>query len=131
MVKDLLITLEDAPGEGAKLGEALGNANVNIEGLCAVVDEGRGIVHVLVEDVAGARAALDGVGITVDRETDVIVSPPIADADVDKPGMFGAMARAIADAGINVTLGYLASRNRVVLATSDNARAQELLRSMM
>ena len=131
MVKDLLITLDDAPGEGAKLGEALGNARVNIEGLCAMVDGGKGRVHVLVEDVDAARAALDGAGLAVDRETDVIVSPPIADAEVDKPGMFGAMTRALADAGINVTLGYLASRNRVVLATSDNARAQELLRAMM
>ncbi|MCD2441289.1 hypothetical protein LQ757_03255 [Agromyces sp. SYSU K20354] len=131
MLKDLLITLEDTPGEGAKLGEALGNASINIEGLCAVVDEGRGIVHVLVEDAAAARAAIAGAGLSVEREVDVIVSPPIADADVDKPGVFGAMARALADAGINVTLGYMASRNRVVLGTSDNTRAQQVLQSMM
>ncbi len=131
MAKDLLITLEDRPGEGARLGEALGNAGVNIEGLCAVVDAGRGMVHVLVEDVAGARTALGSAGITIDGETDVIVGPPIADTDVDKPGLFGAMARALADAGINIKLGYLASRSRVVLATSDDARAQKLLQSMM
>jgi hypothetical protein len=131
MAKDLLITLEDMPGQGARVGEALGNAGVNIEGLCAVVDGGKGTVHVLVDDVAGARAALDGAGIRVGGETDVIVGPPIADTDVDKPGLFGAMARALADAGINITLGYMASRSRVVLATSDNMRAQQLLQSMM
>ena len=131
MAKDLLVMLEDTPGEGARLGEALGRASINIEGLCAIVHEGRGIVHLLVEDVAGARAALDGAGITVESETDVIVSPPITDTEVDRPGMFGSMARAIADAGINVTLGYLASRNRVVLATSDNTRAQQVLQSLM
>ena len=92
MAKDLLITLEDRPGEGARLGEALGNAGVNIEGLCAVANAGRGMVHVLVEDVAGARTALGSAGITIDRETDVIVGPPIADTDVDKPGLLGAMA---------------------------------------
>ena len=131
MAKDLMVTLEDQPGEGARLGEALGNAGVNIEGLCAVVDAGRAIVHILVEDVAGARAALVGAGIGVDGEIDVIVGPTIADADIDEPGRFGAMARALGDAGINVTLGYLATRNRVVLATSDNARAQQLLQAMM
>jgi hypothetical protein len=131
MAKDLLVTLEDTPGEGARLGEALGNAGANIEGLCAVVREGRGTVHVLVDDVSAARVALDGAGITVDAETDVIVSPPMSDTDVDTPGRFGMMARALADAGINITLGYLASRNRVVLATSDNARAQQLLQSLM
>ena len=131
MAKDLLVMLEDAPGEGARVGEALGDAGVNIEGLCAVVDTGRAIVHILVEDVAGARAALGGAGIAVDGETDVIVGPTIADADLDKPGQFGAMARVLGDAGINVTLCYLANGNRVVLATSDNARAQQLLQSMM
>ena len=131
MAKDLLVTLEDEPGEGARLGEALGNAGVNIEGLCAVVDEGRASVHVLVDDVAGARAALEGAGITVERETDVLVSPPLPDPDVDTPGRFGEMTRALADAGINITLVYVASRNRVVLATSDNQRATQLLQSMM
>ena len=131
MVKDLLITLEDQPGEGARLGEALGNAGVNIEGLCAIMEGGRGTVHILVEDVAGARVALEGASIRVDAETDVIVSPALPDPDLDTPGKFGAMARALADAGINISLAYVAARNRVVLATSDNQRATQLLQSMM
>lgn len=131
MAKDLLVTLKDQPGEGARLGEALGNAGVNIEGLCAIMDGGTGTVHVLVDDVAGATAALEGAGLTVEAETDVIVSPPLPDPDLDTPGRFGAMARAIGDAGINISLVYVASRNRIVLATSDNQRATQLLQSMM
>ena len=131
MAKDLLVTLEDQPGEGARLGEALGNAGVNIEGLCAIMEGGRGSVHVLVEDVAGAKAALEAAGITVEAETDVIVSPALPEPDIDTPGRFGAMARAIGDAGINISLVYVAARNRVVLATSDNQRAPQLLQSMM
>lgn len=131
MAKDLLVTLKDVPGEGARLGEALGNAGVNIEGLCGMMAGGTGTVHVLVEDVAGARAALEGAGITVDAETDVLVSPALPEPDVDTPGRFGAMARALADAGINISLVYVAARNRVVLATSDNQRATQLLQSMM
>lgn len=131
MAKDLLVILDDSPGEGARLGEALGNAGVNIEGLCAVADDGKSAVHVLVEDAAGARAALEGAGITVEAETDVLVSPALSEPDLDTPGRFGAMARALADAGINITLVYVASRNRVVLATSDNQRATRLLQSMM
>lgn len=131
MAKDLLVTLKDQPGEGARLGEALGNAGVNIEGLFAIMEGGTGNVHVLVEDVAGAKAALEGAGITVEAETDVIVSPALPEPDVDTPGTFGGMARALADAGINITLVYVASRNRVVLATSDNQRATQLLQSMM
>ena len=131
MAKDLLVTLEDQPGEGARLGEALGTAGVNIEGLCAFMEGGTGSVHVLVDDVATARAALEGAGITVDAVTDVIVSPALPDPDLDTPGVFGGMARALSDAGINISLLYVASRNRVVLATSDNQRATQLLKSMM
>ncbi|HET6672255.1 MAG TPA: hypothetical protein VFG92_02675 [Agromyces sp.] len=131
MAKDLLVTLEDQPGEGARLGEALGNAGVNIEGFCAVMEGGRGTVHLLVEDVAAAKAALEGAGITIEAETDVLVSPALPDPEIDTPGVFGAMARALADAGINISLAYVAARNRVVLATDDNQRATQLLKSMM
>ncbi|HVL62682.1 MAG TPA: hypothetical protein VM430_14920 [Microbacterium sp.] len=131
MAKDLLVTLRDQPGEGARLGEALGNAGVNIEGFCAIMEGGSGAVHVLVDDVAGARAALEGAGITIEAETDVLVSPALPDPEIDTPGVFGEMARALADAGINITLAYVASRNRVVLATNDNQRATQLLQSMM
>ena len=129
MAKDLLVSLPDKPGEGATLGEALGNASVNIEGMCAVTHEGRGIVHILVEDVAGARAALEGAGIKVEGETDVIVGelPP---EGVDSPGTMGRMMRSIADAGINVSFAYLATKDRVVTATSDNDRVRELMAQM-
>ena len=131
MAKDLTVSLEDKPGEGARLGEALGNAGVNIEGMTAIVFEGRGIVHLLVQDAGAARAAIEGAGIEVEGETDVIVGPPLPDTDVDTPGQFGKMARVLADAGINVTLGYMATKSRIVLATSDNARAMEILQQAM
>ncbi|HEV8565279.1 MAG TPA: amino acid-binding protein [Actinomycetota bacterium] len=125
MGKDLLVTLEDKPGEGARLGEALGNAGVNIEGICAITHEGTATVHILVEDVAGARAALEGAGVKVEGETDVIVAD--LTANVSTPGTFGMMARKLADAGINVIFAYLATGNRAVVATSDNARAKQIL----
>ncbi|HEY1330597.1 MAG TPA: amino acid-binding protein [Actinomycetota bacterium] len=123
---DLLVSLEDRPGTIADLGEALGAAGVNVSGLCAITNEGRGIIHLLTEDAAAARRALEGAGIKVEGETEVIVGdlPP----DVDTPGTLGVMARRVANAGINVTLAYLATGNRAVLGTSNNARAEELLR---
>jgi hypothetical protein len=127
MAKDLLVTLENRPGTLADLGEALGSAGVNIDGMCAVTNEGQGMIHLLVEDAAGARRALEGAGIKVEGETDVIVAD--LPADVETPGTMGAMARQVANAGINVSLIYLATKNRVVVATSDNAGAQQALAS--
>src|SRR6266508_2289988 len=121
MAKDLTVSLEDRPGTLADLGEALGNAGVNIEGICGLGVEGRGIIHVLVEDATKARQALEGAGIKVEGEADPIIAEVTASAD--KPGELGRMARAIADAGVNVQAMYLATHDRGVLVTTDNAKA--------
>lgn len=125
MSTDLRVILDDRPGGLADLGEALGAAGVNIQGICGVTHEGVGIIHLLVEDAAAARRALEGAGIRVEDETDVIVGE--LPGDVDKPGTMGAMARKVADAGVNVSFAYLATKNRVVIGTSDNAKAQDAL----
>jgi len=125
-MRDLTVSLENRPGTLADLGEALGKAGINIEGLCAVASEGRAIVHVLIEDAAAARAALDGAGIKVEGEAEPIISETPPDA-VDRPGAMGEAARAVANAGVNIQLLYLATRNRAVLITSDNEKAAEAL----
>ncbi len=125
MARDLLLSLSDQPGEGARMGEALGAAGVNIEGVCAITHEGRATVHILVEDPGSARSALDGAGIKVEGETDVIVGD--LSESVDSPGTLGRMTRQLADAGINITLVYLATKNRAVIDTSDNAKARQIL----
>ena len=125
MAKDLTISVEDRPGELARIGEALGQAGVNIEGVAGFVSEGRGIIHLLVEDAAGARAALEGAGIVVSEEADALVADLSADAD--RPGALGEMARKIADAGVNLRAVYIATHSRAVAVTSDNDRAQGAL----
>jgi hypothetical protein len=125
-MKDLTVSLEDKPGELARLGEALGGAGVNIEGLTVVSFEGRAIGHVLVEDGAAARAALEGAGIAVEGETEPLVSE-LPEGQVDQPGVVGQMARAMADAGVNIQVVYLATKNRAVAMTSDNAKAKAAL----
>jgi len=126
MAKDLLVSLEDRPGTLADMGEALGKAGINIEGLCAMTSEGRGVIHILVADAGKARRALEAAGIKVEGETDVLVRDVSGD---DRPGTLGMMARKIADAGVNVTLLYLAMGGRGVLATSDNPKAEAALRA--
>lgn len=125
-MKDLTVSLEDRPGTLASLGEALGAAGINIEGLTVVSFEGRAIAHVLVEDSAAARTALEGAGAKVEGESEPLVSEFPAD-QVDRPGAMGEMARAVANAGVNIQVVYLATKNRGVMVTSDNAKARQAL----
>ena len=126
MPTDLGVTVEDSPGGLADVGEALGNAGINIEGLCGVGLGDRGVIHVLVEDGAAARAALEGAGLTVESESEALVNE-LPSGQVDTPGVMGQMARAVADAGVNMRAVYLATNNRAVAVTDDNDKARAAL----
>jgi hypothetical protein len=128
MATDLTITTEDRPGGLAGVGEALGKAGINIEGLLGIGMEGRGIIHVCVQDGAAARMALEGAGIKVEGEDEAILGPPIQGAN--QPGTLGMMARQIADAGVNIRAAYVATDNRAVMVTDNNAKVMEMMANM-
>ena len=128
MATDITISVEDKPGGLASVGEALGGAGINIEGLCGMGFEGRGIIHVCVMDGSAASAALRAAGLKVEGESDAILSEPME--GVDAPGSLGVMARAIADAGINTRVLYPATRSRIVAVTDNNAKVMEMMANM-
>ena len=114
--------MQDRPGTLADLGEALGKAGVNIDGIAGFAIGGEGLGHLLVEDASAAKQALEGTGVEVRGESEVLV------LDVqDKPGALGELARKIADAGVNITFGYLATNTRLVLGVDDLGKAQSAL----
>src|SRR4030065_1174968 len=119
MAKALTVVLEDGPETLAAMGEALGKAGVNIEGICGFPAGGKGTMHVLVEDAGAARRALQQAGLQVTGEQDV----PVTTLE-DKPGAQGGALRKIANAGVNVTLVYLATRTRGGIGASDLATAK-------
>jgi hypothetical protein len=125
-VKDLTISLEDRPGTMADAGEALGKAGINIEGFVGLAVDGRGLMHLLVDDAAAARSALEGAGIKVEGEADPLVMD-IVSTQAAQPGALGTMARRVADAGVNVTVIYIATGNRGIVVTSDNEKAKAAL----
>lgn len=122
MVKDIAVLLEDEPGALAKLGEALGKAEINIEGVAGMTVVGRGVIHLLVEDSQKARRALEANDIDVEREREVLL------IDVrDRPGVLGNIARRLAQENVNIELAYLATSNRLVLGVDDEEKARRIL----
>jgi hypothetical protein len=122
-MKDLTVIMEDQPGKLAELGEATGRAGVNIEGLCAMVGDGKGLIHVLVEDASAARTALEGAGIDVADEREAVV------VDLhNKPGAMGEITRDLAEAGVNIDVAYtIFSGVRLVIHTDDVDKARTAL----
>ena len=119
MAKDLTVVLEDRPGTLADVGEALGKANINIDGLCGFPCEGKGILHILVEDAAVARRVLEEIGLEVGDEREVLVLEV-----EDRPGAGGKVIRRIANAGVNVDLVYRITKTRVVIGADDLDKAR-------
>jgi hypothetical protein len=123
MPTDLEVVLTDEPGQLAKLGQSMGEAGVNIQGMCAFTGEGRGIIHVLVDDAVAGRAVValkhNGMGVADQREVLVV--------DVEnRPGSLGELALELAEAGVNIELLYTTYGGvKLVIATDDleNARA--------
>jgi hypothetical protein len=118
MATDLTITLANQAGQLAALGEALGAAGINIDGVCGAAADGQDAIHILVEDAAAARSALESAGFTIAAQRDVLV----LSAD-DRPGTLGAVARTIADAGVNIDLVYLAAGTKLVIGADDLSKA--------
>ena len=119
-MKDLSILLENRPGALAEMGEALGRAGVSIEGGGVFVWNGNGVAHFLFEDGAKARRALEAAGIVVLRENDVLALR----LDQARPGQLGAMARRIADAGVNIDVQYSDHDHRLILVVDELERAR-------
>jgi hypothetical protein len=114
LTADLAVTLDDdRPGTLAKAISCVSKAGINIEGYA----EMNGVVHVLTPDQQATRKCLHDAGFRVVQEQQVVLVPVR-----DEPGSAAQVFQRIADAHVNVRYSYLATRNRLVIA-SDNPQA--------
>src|SRR5262245_56846656 len=122
-MQDLTVIMEDRPGKLADLGEATGRAGINIAGLCAMVGDGKGLIHLLVDEGDAAGKALEDAGIGVaDKREAVIVDLH------DKPGAIGEVSRDLAEAGVNIDVAYtIFAGVRLVILTEDVDAAETAL----
>ena len=111
LAEDLAVTLEnDRPGMLAKAIGCVSAAGLNIDGYT----EMNGVVHVLTTDLKAARQCLHDNGFRIMQEQHVVLVPV-----EDEPGAAARVFQRIADAHINVRYTYLATRNRLVIASDD------------
>jgi hypothetical protein len=120
--KDLVLIPDDQPGVLARIGQAVGDAGINIEAVSAFTGQGKGVIHLLFAQPEEAHRVLEEAGFDVRAARDVVV------VDVkDEPGVLGAISKKLADAGINIEQAYIATNNRIVLVVDEIERARELL----
>lgn len=111
LAADIAVTLDnDRPGTLAKALGCVSTAGINIDGY----SEMNGIVHVLATDLTAARRCLGQAGFREVQEQDVVVIPV-----ENEPGAAARVFQQIAEAHINVRYSYLATGNRLVIASTN------------
>jgi hypothetical protein len=114
MAFDLVIDIENKPGALAGVAAAISDAGVNIAAAACMGSGERVELHILVKHAEAARHSLAISHLGVTREREVVV------VDVeDRPGVLADLTRKIAQAGVNLDLVYVATRNRVVFGSPD------------
>jgi hypothetical protein len=121
----LSVTMENKPGELAKLGAALARAKVNIEAISVLDSSDVGVIRLVTSSNTKARAALKKAGMSVVQQPVLIVKLP------NQPGALGAAARKLAAAKVNIEFVYGSAAgagkpSTIVIGVSDIARAAKV-----
>ena len=124
MAYDLVIDVENTPGSLAQVAAAVSDAGVNLAAATCVAGGDRAELHILVPHPEAAKHSLSISHLTVTREREVVV------VEVeDRPGVLADLTRRISQAGINLDLVYVATRNRVVFGAPDIAALRTALQA--
>jgi hypothetical protein len=119
---DLVIEIENEPGALARVAAAVSDAGVNLAAATCVGAADRVELHLLVPHAEAAKHALAISHLGVSREREVVV----VEVD-DRPGVLADLTRTIAQAGIDLDLVYVATRNRLVFGAADLAGLRAVL----
>lgn len=114
VAKNLVIELDNQPGELAKVATAISDAGVNISAATCIGTGARAELHILVPHAEPVRRALAITNTAITREREVVVVQA-----QDRPGELATLAHRIAEAGINLDLVYVATNSRVVVGSED------------
>ncbi|HEX9888571.1 MAG TPA: hypothetical protein VGA69_03780 [Nitriliruptorales bacterium] len=125
-MQDLVVIVDDIPGQLRRVTHTLGHANINIEGLAALTGQGRSVIHLLVGEPDRALMALAAADLEARAAHEaIVVNLP------DRPDALASCLEPLEHAGINISLAYVAvgarAQSRVVLVTDDPAATRRIL----
>ena len=127
-LKQIVVSIENAPGRLHEVTEALGSAGINLRALNLVDTCAFGQLRLLVSDVTTARKIL------MEMQIPAYVNEVVAAEIEDKPGSLAALLKPLTQAGVSVIFMYafitFAPGNAIMIFRfSDNDKAIEVLKA--
>ena len=99
-VTQLVITMENKPGNLAQICSELAKVAVNISAIMATTEGTVGQVRIVATPLPAAKKVLDSLKMSYDEQDAVAIHV------TDRPGALGRATRKLADAGINIHYVY-------------------------
>ena len=127
-LKQIVVSIENAPGRLHEVTEALGSAGINLRALNLVDTGAFGQLRLLVSDVATARKIL------MEMQIPAYVNEVVAAKIEDKPGSLADLLKPLTQAGVSVIFMYafvtFAQGNAIMIFRfSNNDKAIEVLKA--
>ena len=116
--------LENRPGTREHAAQALGNKGINMEAISLETVGSTGFLRVQTHKPQDALAALRSAGV------EAFPSDALLTSVHNKPGELGRAAAELAAAGVNVEAIVTTPDHRLLVRTSDNERAAQVLRKL-
>lgn len=124
--KELKIRVEDRPGMLGEVALALADRKVNLRAVNAWIEDGQGVIRMIVDQVGAAKKALASRGWSAEEQE--VLEVELA----DKPGALGELAAALGEAGVNITHVFVgtggARKATLFLGVSDLKAALKVAR---
>ena len=127
-LKQIVVSIENAPGRLFEVTDALGNAGINLRALNLVDTGAFGQLRLLVSNVAKARRIL------MKLEIPAFVNEVVAAEIDDKPGSLSKILQPLAKENVSVVfmyafIGFSQGKAVMIFRFSDNDKAIEVLQS--
>ena len=120
MATEFTIVIQDRPGALADLAEVLAQNAVNILAIHASPCTGQGVVQFVTDSPDATIEALKDGGFDYTTNNVLVVG------QVHQRGVLARLARALANAGININAMYSTVTGQLVLDVSDLSKAQQV-----
>jgi hypothetical protein len=126
ITKQLALFLENRPGTLARVGDALGEAKINIYAISISDTVDHSVVRMVVSDPARALAIFEEHGTLVVEDDVLMITGD------NNPGSLGRLAHKLAAARINIEYAYCATapaakQGLMILRVSNARKAMKLL----